>query len=143
MTDRDLALPTGYTDLLGELKTRVRAARTTALRTVNTQLIELYWSIGKTILERQEVESWGSGVIGRLADDLRAEFPDMKGFHSQTSSTCVPSRVHGPAWIQKSHRLWDFCRGARSEILDKEPGPETVKPTQLPPSNTAGLEMCC
>jgi predicted nuclease of restriction endonuclease-like (RecB) superfamily len=79
MTDRDLALPTGYTDLLGELKTRVRAARTTALRTVNTQLIELYWSIGKTILERQEVESWGSGVIGQLADDLRAEFPDMKG----------------------------------------------------------------
>jgi predicted nuclease of restriction endonuclease-like (RecB) superfamily len=46
---RDLALPTGYTDLLGELKDRVRAARTKALRTVNTQLIELYWSIGRTI----------------------------------------------------------------------------------------------
>ena len=76
---RDLALPTGYTDLLGELKDRVRAARTTALRTVNTQLIELYWAIGRTILERQDVEGWGSGVIGRLADDLRAEFPEMKG----------------------------------------------------------------
>lgn len=76
---RDLALPTGYTALLGELKDRLRAARTTALRTVNTQLIELYWSIGRTILERQDVEVWGSGVIGRLADDLRAEFPEMKG----------------------------------------------------------------
>ncbi|WP_258229016.1 hypothetical protein [Arthrobacter sp. HMWF013] len=41
---RDLALPSGYTELLGELKDRVRAARTKALRTVNTQLIELYWS---------------------------------------------------------------------------------------------------
>ena len=79
MTDRDLALPIGYTDLLGELRKRVRDARTKALRTVNTQLIELYWSIGKTVLERQEVESWGSGVMGRLADDLRAEFPEMKG----------------------------------------------------------------
>lgn len=79
MTDRDLALPIGYTDLLGELKNRVLAARTKALRTVNTQLIELYWSIGRIILERQEVESWGSGVMGRLADDLRAEFPEMKG----------------------------------------------------------------
>jgi len=80
MTDaRDLALPSGYTDLLGELKNRVRAARIQALRTVNTQLIELYWSIGKTILERQEAEQWGTGVMGRLADDLRAEFPDMKG----------------------------------------------------------------
>lgn len=77
---RDLALPTGYADLLGELKDRVRAARTQAIRTVNTQLIELYWFIGKTILERQEVEQWGSGVLNRLAQDLRAEFPDMKGF---------------------------------------------------------------
>jgi hypothetical protein len=62
-----------------EVKNRVRAARSTALRPVNTQLIELYWSIGRTILERQEVESWGSRVIGRLADDLRAEFPEIKG----------------------------------------------------------------
>lgn len=80
MTDsRALSLPEGYTDLLATLKDRVRAARITALRTVNTQLIELYWSIGKTVLERQQVEQWGSGVMGRLADDLRAEFPDMKG----------------------------------------------------------------
>ncbi|WP_251044074.1 DUF1016 N-terminal domain-containing protein [Arthrobacter sp. ISL-48] len=87
MTDSpDLALPSGYTDLLGELKNRVRAARTQAIRTVNSQLIALYWSIGRTILERQEVESWGSGVIGRLADDLRAEFPEMRGL----------SRSNGP-----------------------------------------------
>lgn len=79
MTDRDLALPIGYTDLLGELRNRVRDARTKALRTVNTQLIELYWSIGRFILERQDVESWGSGVMGRLADALGAEFPEMKG----------------------------------------------------------------
>lgn len=81
MTDsRDLALPTGYTDLLGELKIRVRDARTRASRMVNTALIELYWSIGRTILERQDVEGWGSGVLNRLAEDLRVEFPEMRGF---------------------------------------------------------------
>jgi predicted nuclease of restriction endonuclease-like (RecB) superfamily len=80
MTDsRALTLPAGYEDLLSSLKDRVRAARIRALRTVNTQLIELYWSIGKSVLVRQQVEQWGSGVMGRLADDLRAEFPDMKG----------------------------------------------------------------
>ncbi|MGY4543631.1 putative nuclease of restriction endonuclease-like (RecB) superfamily [Arthrobacter sp. UYNi723] len=92
---RDLALPADYTDLLGELKNRVRAARNTALRTVNTQLIELYWSIGRTILERQEVESWGSGVIGRLADDLRAEFPEMKGL---SRSNLFYMRGFAAAW---------------------------------------------
>lgn len=80
---RDVALPTGYTDLLGGLKDRVRAARTKALRTVNTQLIELYWSIGQDVGAQQEQQGWGSGVIKRLADDLRAEFPEMKGFSAR------------------------------------------------------------
>jgi hypothetical protein len=53
---RDLALPSGCTGLLGELKDRVRAARTQALRTVNTQLID--W---QGILERQDRERWGVG----------------------------------------------------------------------------------
>lgn len=62
MTDaRDLDPPAGYTGLLGELKNRVWAARTKAIRTVNTQLIALYWSIGKTILERQATKGWGVG----------------------------------------------------------------------------------
>ena len=96
MTDaRDLALPSGYTELLGELKTRVRAARIQALRTVNTQLIELYWSIGKTILERQEIEEWGSKVMSRLADDLRAEFPEMKGL---SRSNLFYMRGFAAAW---------------------------------------------
>ena len=96
MTDsRALSLPEGYTDLLATLKDRVRAARVTALRTVNTQLIELYWSIGKTVLERQQVEQWGSGVMGRLAEDLRAEFPEMKGL---SRSNLFYMRGFAAAW---------------------------------------------
>ncbi|MCF3140933.1 PDDEXK nuclease domain-containing protein [Paenarthrobacter sp. AR 02] len=96
MTDsRALSLPESYTDLLATLKDRVRAARITALRTVNTQLIELYWSIGKTVLERQQIEQWGSGVMGRLADDLRAEFPEMKGL---SRSNLFYMRGFATAW---------------------------------------------
>ncbi len=42
-------------------------ACTTHRRTVNTQLIELYWSINKSVLERQDVEQWGRGhrQVGR------------------------------------------------------------------------------
>lgn len=36
--------------------------------------------IGASILRRQEEEGCGRNVIGRLATDLRAELPDMKGF---------------------------------------------------------------
>jgi predicted nuclease of restriction endonuclease-like (RecB) superfamily len=122
---RDLALPTGYTALLVELKDRVRAARTKALRTVNTQLIDLYWSIGRTILERQAIDGWGSGVIGRLAEDLGAEFPDMTGL---SRSNLQYMRSFAEAWPAfhanvpqpVGHLPWGHIR----TILDKRLEPE-------------------
>ena len=80
MTSADLVLPDGYDQTLVALKVRVRDARLRAQRTVNTELIELYWSIGREILVRQDQQGWGTKVISRLAEDLREEFPDMKGF---------------------------------------------------------------
>jgi len=79
MSDSSPAV-SGYAAALAELKQQVRTARFTAQRRVNTELIRLYWGIGATILQRQGDEGWGSNVIGRLATDLRAEFPEMKGF---------------------------------------------------------------
>lgn len=73
-------VPDDYRSVLEELKARVRGARMQAQRRVNTDLVELYWSIGRTIDARQTGGSWGSGVLNRIADDLRAEFPGMKGF---------------------------------------------------------------
>ena len=72
MTSSEIDLPADYVELLEALKVRVTDARTQAQRTVNTLLIELYWSLGKDILARQEKQGWGSGVINRLANDLRA-----------------------------------------------------------------------
>lgn len=34
--------------------------------------VELRWSIGMTILERQKIDQWGSGGVGRTNDDLFA-----------------------------------------------------------------------
>lgn len=79
MTDA-APIPSGYAAALADLKRQVREARFTAQRRVNTELVRLYWGIGASILRRQEDEGWGANVIGRLATDLRAEFPDMKGF---------------------------------------------------------------
>ena len=83
MTSRDLDLPSNYGRLVEDLKDRVRRAQVTAQRRVNTQLIELYWSIGQAVREESARQGWGSGVIRRLAEDLRAEFPQMKGFSAR------------------------------------------------------------
>jgi len=77
MTD-ELA-PTGYADLLSDLKTRIGQARVRAALAVNRELVELYWHIGREILTRQEAEGWGAKVIERLSRDLRSAFPEMRG----------------------------------------------------------------
>ncbi|HZJ04121.1 MAG TPA: PDDEXK nuclease domain-containing protein [Nocardioidaceae bacterium] len=76
----ELALPDDYPHLLAALKAQIRSAQWTAVRVVNTALIELYWGIGKAILDRQKAEGWGAKVIDQLAVDLSLAFPDSKGF---------------------------------------------------------------
>ena len=73
-------LPSDYPALLEDLKARIRQARTRAALAVNRELIVLYWQIGRQILERQDRAAWGDRVLERLSQDLRLEFPDMKGF---------------------------------------------------------------
>ena len=81
--DLENRLPIGYAEFLADLKERIRRARIKATLSANRELILLYWEIGRMILERQRKEGWGSKVIDRLAQDLRREFPDMKGFSAR------------------------------------------------------------
>ena len=69
-----------YEDLLSQLKDRIRQARVRSALAVNRELVMLYWQIGREILQRQTEQGWGSKVIDRIAQDLRHEFPEMKGF---------------------------------------------------------------
>ncbi|WP_306477942.1 YhcG family protein [Methyloversatilis sp.] len=72
--------PAGYADWLADLKGRIHTAQQRATLAVNRELVLLYWQIGRDILARQASQGWGAKVIERLALDLRAAFPDMKGF---------------------------------------------------------------
>ncbi|MCI0143906.1 DUF1016 family protein [Arthrobacter bambusae] len=116
---REVDLPGGYALLLKELKKTVRGARTKALRTVNIQLIELYWTIGCGVLKEQRDQGWGSGVIRRLSEDLRAEFPDMKGLSArniQYMTTFAGAWHHSPIAQQPVAQLpW----GHITVLLDK------------------------
>ena len=78
---RDLTtLPEGYETFLADLKQRIRTAQVRAALSVNRELILLYWSIGRDILNREQAQGWGAKVVNRLADDLSQSFPEVKGF---------------------------------------------------------------
>lgn len=69
-----------YKKFITSLKAKIRSAQVRASVTVNSALIKLYWEIGKEIVEKQKVESWGSKVLEKLAKDLQNEFPGIEGF---------------------------------------------------------------
>ncbi|TSJ81100.1 MAG: PDDEXK nuclease domain-containing protein [Candidatus Cardinium sp.] len=72
-----------YHQLLNDLKTSVASAKYNASLHVNKALVSLYHHIGSRILHTQMQERWGTGVIAELSKDLRAAFPEMKGFSPQ------------------------------------------------------------
>jgi hypothetical protein len=74
------ALGDDYRSWLAELKQRVERARQRAAMSANRELVTLYWQIGRDILERQQRQGWGARVVDQLARDLKAAFPDMRGF---------------------------------------------------------------
>lgn len=76
-------LPMGYAELLESLKQRIVRTRVRAAVAVTRELIGLYWEIGRSIVDRQEVAGWGQQIIERLARDLRVALPDARGFSAR------------------------------------------------------------
>jgi predicted nuclease of restriction endonuclease-like (RecB) superfamily len=69
-----------YQTFLEEVKSKIKQASYSAALSANKSILILYWDIGKSILNKQKKEGWGSKVVDRLSIDLNFSFPKMKGF---------------------------------------------------------------
>ena len=78
--DKNMAITEEYRQFIADMKARVAVARIAAARTVNRDLILLYWDIGRGIVEKQKALGWGESVVEMVAADLRRAFPEMTGF---------------------------------------------------------------
>ncbi len=69
-----------YISWISDLKQRIQQSQIKAAIQVNSALIEMYWDLGKEISERSFENTYGSGFFKKLSQDLRNEFPEIKGF---------------------------------------------------------------
>ena len=69
-----------YREWLEALKTNIQQSQIKAAIQVNSELLHLYWRIGKDIVQKQEQTQWGDGFLQTLSRDLQEAFPTMKGF---------------------------------------------------------------
>ena len=63
-----------------EVVSLIEHARLRAYQAVNTELVGLYWQIGKYISRKLETAEWGEGVVDRLARHLARTLPGLRGF---------------------------------------------------------------
>lgn len=75
-----IEVPDDYLATFADIKQRIQEQRLRVVVAANAAMVELYWDIGRRILDRQANAGWGARVIDRLAADLRDAYPDMQGF---------------------------------------------------------------
>lgn len=97
-----------YLSFLDGLKERVCTAQVRASLAVNSELVLLYWHIGRDILSRQDELGWGAKVVDQISKDLLAAFPEMRGFSSRNIKYM---RAFADAWPQK-----EFVQQAVAQI---------------------------
>lgn len=69
-----------YQHLIDTIRQQILYSKTQAIRTVNTELISLYYEIWKHIATKQQETNWWDKMIDQIEKDLKSSFPTMSGF---------------------------------------------------------------
>ncbi len=69
-----------FASWINSLKKKVQSARQKIAFSINSQLLELYWEIGKEVDSKLKSSNWGTNIIDKISSELISEFPDIKGF---------------------------------------------------------------
>ena len=80
---------TNYIDILNQIKNRIKTAQSKAILSVNSEMILLYFDIGKTISEVQKEKGHGANIIPQLSKDIKNEIPEIKGFSERNIGRMV------------------------------------------------------
>lgn len=72
-----------YRGTLELIRREIQTARFQVVKTITKEHIELYWKIGKIILEKQKEEGWGKSVVEKISNDLQKDFPGSDGYSTR------------------------------------------------------------
>jgi predicted nuclease of restriction endonuclease-like (RecB) superfamily len=61
----------------------IKNAKERIVKIVNTEIIDLYWQIGKEVSKKTKNGGWGKSVVEELTNQIAANFGNMRGFSPQ------------------------------------------------------------
>lgn len=94
-----------YIAWIQEIKTRYQRIRSRIALQTNYGALEFNWLLGRDLVEKKAEQHWGAGVVEQISLDLRAAYPDVKGFSSRN------------LWYMKQWYLFYRGDAVRSEKL--------------------------
>ena len=59
----------------------IKFSRASAIKAVNTELINLYWNVGGYISNQLKKSNWGEKAVDELAAFIKLNHPELKGFN--------------------------------------------------------------
>lgn len=69
-----------YIQFIRQLKQEIVLSRFNAAKLVNKELLTLYYSVGKLLHEKTQLEGWGAKVLETISSDLQKALPGLRGF---------------------------------------------------------------
>lgn len=79
----DFHMDSEYREWITELKQRYQASQVKAAVKVNSEALLFNWQLGRDLVIRRAEEKWGKGVVEQVSLDMRAAFPESKGFSAR------------------------------------------------------------
>ena len=89
-----------------EIRDLINSSRNRVYSAVNTEMLNLYWNIGKIIMEIQQGDeraTYGDAVLEKLSEKLTNEFG--KGFSARNLRTMRKFYIIYPIWKTVSAKL--------------------------------------
>ena len=83
MSKKILSQDLNYQNFVREIKERIQLTRIKVSRSINKELIFLYWDIGQAIIKKQLQHKWGDSIVEKLSRDLQNTFPGITGFSTR------------------------------------------------------------
>ena len=54
----------------------------------NEEMLRMYWDIGGMLQQSQDADGWGKKTLQRLAEDLKNDYSEIKGFTVRSNIWC-------------------------------------------------------
>lgn len=78
--DISIHLDYSYIEFFNKLKGHITKGRIRAAMALNKEVIQMYWQMGRDLIEKENATNWGDKLIIQVSHDLQRDFPEMRGF---------------------------------------------------------------